>query len=69
MTDKSIDYTDEVKKGIHLATGIRTEFCENLLRFICHHQKCEQAFVDAVDFFMDSLKNVVKLEEENKSMN
>ena len=41
MTDKSIDFTDEVRKGIHLATGIRTEFCENLLTFICHHQKCE----------------------------
>jgi len=41
IEDKSIDFTDEVKKGIHLATGIRTEFCEHLLTFICHHQKLE----------------------------
>ena len=68
MSDKSINYTEEVRKGIHLATGTRTEFCEHLLTFICHHQKLEQAFVDAVEFFMESLTSVVKLEEENKSM-
>ena len=41
MKEKSIDFTEEVRKGIHLATGIRTEFCEHLITFICHHQKLE----------------------------
>ena len=68
ITDKAIDFTDEVKSSIHLATGTRTEFCDGVLTFICHHQKLEQAFRDSVDFFMESLTNVVKLEEENKSM-
>ena len=68
ITDKAIDFTAEVKGGIHLATGTRTDFCDALLTFICHHQKLEQAFRDSVDFFMESLTSVVKLEEENKSM-
>jgi len=67
-TDKATDFTEDVKKGIHLATGTRTDFCEALLTFICHHQKLEQAFRDSVDFFMESLTSVVKLEEENRSM-
>jgi len=41
VNDKSIDFSEEVKKGIHLATGIRTGFCENMLTFICTHQKLE----------------------------
>ena len=41
ITDKSIDYNDDVRSGIHLATGTRTEFCNSLLTFICHHQKLE----------------------------
>jgi len=41
ITDKAIDFTDEVKSSIHLATGTRTEFCDALLTFICHHQKLE----------------------------
>ena len=69
VTAKNADFTEEVKKGIHLATGTRTEFCEALLKFICHHQKLEQAFRDSVEFFMESLTSVVKLEEENKTMN
>lgn len=68
IEDKSIDFTEEVRKGIHLATGIRTDFCENLITFICHHQKLEHAFVDAVEFFMESLQSVVKLQQENQSM-
>lgn len=34
---KNTDFTEEVKQGIHLATGTRTEFCEAMLKFICHH--------------------------------
>jgi len=37
VSDRSTGFTEEVKKGIHLATGTRTEFCESLLTFICHH--------------------------------
>ena len=37
ITDKAIDFTDEVRRGIHLATGVRTDFCDALLTFICHH--------------------------------
>lgn len=69
INQKSTDFTEDVQKGIHLATGTRTEFCEAILMFICHHQKLEQAFRDSVEFFMESLTSVVKLEEENKTMN
>ena len=65
---KNTDFTEEVKKGIHLATGTRTEFCEAMMMFLCHHQKLEQAFRDSVEFFMESLTSVVKLEDENKTM-
>lgn len=37
VTDKSVDLNQDVKKGIHLATGTRTDFCEKILMFICHH--------------------------------
>lgn len=37
ITDRSMDFTLDVKKGIHLATGVRTDFCEKILMFICHH--------------------------------
>lgn len=69
INGKNTDFTEEVKKGIHLATGTRTEFCEAMLKFVCHHQKLEQAFRDSVEFFMESLTSVVKLEDENKTMN
>ena len=41
ITAKNADFTDEVKQGIHLATGTRTEFCESIMKFVCHHQKLE----------------------------
>jgi len=66
--DRSTDFTPEVQKGIHLATGTRTEYCEALLAFICHHQKLEIAFGDSVEFFMESLTSLVQLEAENRSM-
>ena len=69
VNDKSINWTHEVRRGIHLATHTRTDFCEKMLTFICHHQKLEQAFRDCVDFFMESLTNLVRLEDENKRMN
>ena len=68
VSDRSMDFTKEVRQGIHLATGTRTEFCEHLLTFLCHHQKVEQALRDSVDFFMESLNNLVHLEQENKTM-
>lgn len=68
VQDKSFNFTPEVRKGIHLATGVRTSFCESVLTFICHHQKLQQAFSDSVEFFMDSLTSVVRLEQENRSM-
>lgn len=68
VEDRALDWTAEVKRGIHLATGTRTEFAEAMLTFICHHQKLEQAFRDSVDFFMESLTSVVRLEDENRTM-
>jgi len=68
VTSRATDLTDEVRKNIHLSTGTRTEFCEALLKFICHHQKLEIAFQDSVTFFMESLTAGVRLEEEVKSL-
>ena len=68
VDDRATDFTEEARRRIHLATGTRTDYCEALLTFICHHQKLETAFGDSVEFFMESLTSVVKLEEENRSM-
>lgn len=65
---RATDLTGELKRCIHLATGTRTEYCEAVLAFMCHHQKLEAAFGDSVEFFMDSLTSVVKLEDENREM-
>jgi hypothetical protein len=37
VKQRTVNFTDEVKRSIHLATGTRTEYCEALLKFICHH--------------------------------
>ena len=68
IKDRSLDFTDEVRENIHLATGTRTDFCETILMFICHHQKLEVALRDSVDFFMESLNTLVRLESDNLSM-
>jgi hypothetical protein len=68
ISERNLDFTSDVKRNIHLATGTRTEFCETMLAYVCHHQKLENAFRDSVDYFMESLTSVVKLEEDNKSM-
>lgn len=68
VTSRASGFTDDVKRGIHLATGTRTEYCEALLSFVCHHHKLETAFGDSVEFFMESLNSMVKLENENLAM-
>jgi len=37
VSERQVNFTDEVKRNIHLATGTRTEYCEALLTFLCHH--------------------------------
>jgi hypothetical protein len=68
VSERAVNFTADVKKSLHLATGTRTEFCEAVLAFICHHQKLETAFSDSVEFFMESLTNGVRLEEDNRAM-
>ena len=67
-TEKTHDFSESYKKGIHLATGMKTEFCEAILSYIFHLQKIECTLKSSVGFFMESLSSVVHLEKENKRM-
>lgn len=37
VNERAVNFSADVKKSLHLATGTRTEFCEAVLTFICHH--------------------------------
>ena len=50
---------------LHLSTGTRTAFCHELINFLIKHQSKETIFIDAVEFFQESLEHMLKLEEDN----
>lgn len=51
--------------GLHLSTGTRTNFCFEVLNFVIKQQAKETIFIDAVEFFQESLEHLVKVENEN----
>lgn len=50
---------------IHLSTGTRTGFVHEVINFIVKHQQKEAMFMDAVEFFSDTLKNLIEVEKQN----
>lgn len=50
---------------MHLSTGTRTNFCLEVLNFIIKQQAKETIFIDAVEFFQESLEHMVEVENEN----
>ena len=55
--------------NLHLSTGTRTNFCLEVLNFIIKQQAKETIFIDAVEFFQESLEHMVEVENENKLNN
>lgn len=52
--------------NLHLSTGTRTNFCLEVLNFIIKQQAKETIFIDAVEFFQESLEHLLEVENENK---
>ena len=52
---------------MHLSTGTRTNFCLEVLNFIIKQQAKETIFIDAVEFFQESLEHMVEVENENQA--
>ena len=48
-----------------MSTGTRTNFCLEVLNFIIKQQAKETIFIDAVEFFQESLEHMVEVENEN----
>ena len=53
--------------NLHLSTGTRTNFCLEVLNFIIKQQAKETIFIDAVEFFQESLEHMVEVENENQA--
>jgi hypothetical protein len=55
----------ELFENIHLSTGTRTTFVHEILHYIIKHQAKESMFIDAVEFFAESLEHMVEIEKQN----
>ncbi|CDW76064.1 UNKNOWN [Stylonychia lemnae] len=61
-------YNEQIKaKQQHLATGVRTEQCEDFMNYICQLQQRNQVFVDSVEFFTEHINKMTELEDEKNS--
>lgn len=52
--------------SLHLSTGTRTNFCLEVINFIIKQQAKETIFIDAVEFFQESLEHMLQVESQNK---
>ena len=57
--------TKKLFETIHLSTGTRTVFCNEVLLYVIRQQVKETQFIDAVEFFQEALEHMVKIEKEN----
>ena len=59
--------TKKLFETIHLSTGTRTDFCNEILSFVVRQQIKETQFIDAVEFFQEALEHMLKIEKENNT--
>lgn len=57
--------TPELFDKIHLSTGTRTPYVQEVLKYIIHHQKKESLFVDAVEFFAEAMEQLIEIDKQN----
>ena len=50
---------------MHLATGIRTPMCMEVISYLVKHQTKETILCDAVEFFQTALERLVVVEKQN----
>jgi hypothetical protein len=55
----------ELFDSIHLSTGTRTPYVHEILHYIIKHQAKESMFIDAVEFFAESLEKMVEVDKQN----
>ena len=66
INEKNVQKKDQkLIDNLHLSTGTRTNFCLEVLNFIIKQQSKETIFIDAVEFFQESLEHMVDVENEN----
>ena len=68
INEKNVQKKDQkLIDNLHLSTGTRTNFCLEVLNFIIKQQSKETIFIDAVEFFQESLEHMVDVENENSA--
>ena len=58
--------TENVKQKVHLATGIRTEQCMDMLTYMTNLQSRNKLLYDAVEFFEQQMNTLKELEQEKE---
>lgn len=67
MIDGNICYlTDDFKTRLHLATGFRTDECEDFLNYFAQLNTRKKLFVNTVDFFNEYLNKIADLETDKE---
>lgn len=67
MIDGNICYlSDEFKSKLHLATGVRTDECEDVLGYFAQLQTRKKLLVNAVEFFNEYLTKISDLEGDKE---
>jgi hypothetical protein len=56
----------ELFDGIHLSTGTRTAYAHEVLHYLIKHQAKEAMFLDAVEFFTETMQHVLEVERQNE---
>eukprot|EP00347_Sterkiella_histriomuscorum_P013376 403364949 len=59
-----MQYNDQVRNKLqHLATGIRTESCEDFMSYICELQNRNKVLIDSVEYFTGHITKLGELED------
>lgn len=66
VSDNVCDYNDAVQGKIHLATGVRTEVCEDVLQYFAQLQTRNKLLNNAVQFFNEYLTKISELEGDKE---
>ncbi len=62
VDEKILDFNEEFQGKLHLASGIRTESCYDILSYFAQLQTRSKLLINAVEFFNEYLTKISQLE-------
>ena len=66
VDEKVCDFSEAFQQKLHLATGVRTEVCEDILQFFAQLQTRNNLLINAVQFFNEYLTKISELEGDKE---